>query len=190
LWIRQAADQEQFLAICNAAQRSLNLQKGLLLRVALIDWADDTQRLLLVIHHTVIDGVSWRIVVEDLETAYRQAVRQQDIDLPAATADYAVWSRRLTQYPLQHASEFDYWQSLKGIPAALPCDFPHGANDAANRTSITVTLDQQQTRALLKDAPSAYRSQVNDLLLTALAGALCHECGQQGIVIDLEGHGR
>ena len=190
LWIRQAAGQEQFLAICNAAQRSLNLQQGLLLRVVLIDWADDTQRLLLVIHHTVIDGVSWRIVVEDLETAYRQAARQQDIDLPAVTADYAVWSRRLIQYPLQHASEFDYWQSLKGISAALPCDFPHGANDAANRTSIAVTLDQQQTRALLKDAPSAYRTQVNDLLLTALAGAFCHECGQQGIVIDLEGHGR
>jgi amino acid adenylation domain-containing protein/non-ribosomal peptide synthase protein (TIGR01720 family) len=190
LWIRQAADREQFLAICNAVQRSLNLQQGLLLRAALIDWTDDAQRLLLVIHHAVIDGVSWRIVVEDLEIAYRQAAQQQNIDLPGVTTDYAVWSRRLMQYPLQHESEFGYWQSLKGIPAALPCDFPHGANDAANRSSITVTLDQQQTRALLKDAPSAYRTQVNDLLLTALASALSDGGGQQDIIIDLEGHGR
>jgi amino acid adenylation domain-containing protein/non-ribosomal peptide synthase protein (TIGR01720 family) len=190
LWVRQAADEAQFLAICNAAQRSLNVQQGLLLRAVLIDWIDDTQRLLLVIHHAVIDGVSWRIVVEDLEIAYCQAAQQQDIDLPGVTTDYAVWSRRLMQYPLQHDSEFDYWQSLKGMPVAPPCDFPQGANDAASRTSIAVTLDQPQTRALLKDAPSAYRTQVNDLLLTALAGALRDGCGQQDIIIDLEGHGR
>ncbi|MGZ0018693.1 amino acid adenylation domain-containing protein [Nitrosomonas sp. wSCUT-2] len=190
LWVRQASDEAQFLAICNAAQRSLNVRQGLLLRAVLIDWINDTQRLLLVIHHAVVDGMSWRIVVEDLEIAYRQAVQQQDIDLPGVTTDYAVWSRRLIQYPLQHESEFDYWQNLKGMPVAPPCDFPQGANDAANRTSITVTLDQQQTRALLKDAPSAYRTQVNDLLLTALAGALRDGFGQQGMVIDLEGHGR
>ncbi|GKS69671.1 non-ribosomal peptide synthase domain TIGR01720/amino acid adenylation domain-containing protein [Nitrosomonas sp. PY1] len=190
LWVRQAEDEAQFLAICNAAQRNLNLQQGLLLHTVLIDWIDNTQRLLLVIHHTVIDGVSWRIVVEDLEMAYRQAARQNDIDLPGATTDYAVWSRRLMQYPLQHESEFDYWQNLKGIPVTLPCDFPQGANDAVNRTKITVMLDQQQTRALLKDAPSAYRTQVNDLLLTALAGALRDECEQQNIIVDLEGHGR
>ncbi len=190
LWLRQAQDEAQFLAICNEAQRSLSVQQGLLLRVVLIDWIGNTQRLLLVIHHAVIDGVSWRIVVEDLEIAYRQAAQQRDIDLPEVTTDYAVWSRRLMQYPLQHESEFDYWQSLKGIAVVPPCDFPQGANDAANRSSITVTLDQQQTRALLKDAPSAYRTQVNDLLLTALASALRDGCGQQDMIIDLEGHGR
>ncbi|WP_218147796.1 amino acid adenylation domain-containing protein [Nitrosomonas sp. Nm166] len=190
LWVRDAADAEQLLALCNAAQRSLNLQQGPLIRALLVNMADQSQRLLLVVHHLVIDGVSWRILVEDLETAYSQARNHETIILPETTTGYPVWTHRLQQYTHDYVDEFTYWQNLVDIPAALPCDFPQGVNNASHYTKITVKLNQIQTQALLKDAPAAYRTQVNDLLLTPLASALCQWTGHEKILVDLEGHGR
>jgi len=190
LWVRQAADAEQLLALCNEAQRSLNLQQGSLLRAMLVDMADHTQRLLLVVHHLVIDGVSWRILIEDLEIAYHQAMNHAAINLSEVTTGYPVWTQRLQQYSDGHAVEFAYWQGQANVPVSLPCDFPEGSNSTFNHTRITARLDQTRTQALLKDAPVAYRTQVNDLLLTALGSALCQWSGHQKILVNLEGHGR
>ena len=190
LWVRDAADTEQLSVLCNAAQRSLNLHEGPLIRVLLVNMADQSQRLLLIVHHLVIDGVSWRILVEDLETAYFQAKNHQTIVLPETTTDYPVWTHRLLQYAQHYANEFTHWQNLANVPATLPCDFPQGDNNALHHTRISVKLDQTQTQALLKDAPAAYRTQVNDILLTALASALCQWSGHEKILVDLEGHGR
>ncbi|GJL71077.1 MAG: hypothetical protein NMNS01_02760 [Nitrosomonas sp.] len=190
LWVRNAASDEQLLTLCNEAQRSLDLQQGLLMRAMLVEMADQTQRLLLVVHHLIIDGVSWRILIEDLETAYFQINNHESIRLPEATAGFFAWARRLQQYSDRYSAEFSYWQSRVSEPVSLPCDFPRGSNSVFNFTRITAKLDQTQTQALLKDAPTAYRTQVNDLLLAALGGALCRWSGNQKIVVDLEGHGR
>ncbi|SOD20611.1 non-ribosomal peptide synthetase [Nitrosomonas ureae] len=190
LWKRHATHTEQLIALCNEAQRSLNLQQGPLIRGMLVDMADHTQRLLLVIHHLVIDGVSWRILMEDLETAYTQALRGETILLPENTSDYSIWTQRLQQYALNHAAEYAYWQNLANISPDLPCDFPQGSKRMQCYQKITINLNQEQTQALLKDAPTAYRTQVNDLLLTALGNALCHWSGHKEILVDLEGHGR
>nr|MBA3756641.1 non-ribosomal peptide synthetase [Nitrosomonas sp.] len=190
LWVRDAADTEQLSVLCNAAQRRLNLHEGPLIRAMLVNMADQSQRLLLIVHHLVIDGVSWRILVEDLETAYNQAKNHKIIVLPETTTDYPVWTHRLQQYAQHYANEFTHWQNLANVPATLPCDFPQGDNNALHHTRIAVKLDQIQTQALLKDAPAAYRTQVNDLLLTALASALCQWSGHEKILVDLEGHGR
>lgn len=83
-----------------------------------------------------------------------------------------------------------YWQSLANTPVALPCDNPEGAKSVRHQTSATFRLGRIQTQALLKQAPAAYRTQVNDLLLTALGSALCQWTGHEKILVDLEGHGR
>ncbi|MCO6435013.1 condensation domain-containing protein, partial [Nitrosomonas nitrosa] len=190
LWVREAADSAQFLALCNAAQRSLDLRNGPLLRALLVDMADGTQRLLLAVHHLVIDGVSWRILLEDLKAAYDQSTRNEAIILPEVTTDYAIWAQRLQHFPVMHADEFDYWQSLAVVPVTLPCDNLEGSNALEHSDTLTLKLDRAHTQALLKEAPAAYRTQVNDLLLTALGSALCRWSGHERILIDLEGHGR
>jgi NRPS condensation-like uncharacterized protein len=180
--VRQATDAEQLLALCNEAQRNLNLQQGSLVRAMLVDMADQTQRLLLVAHHLVIDGVSWRILIEDLEIAYQQAKNHETINLPEVTTGYSVWTQRLQQYSDSYAVEFAYWQNQVNVPVSLPCDFPEGSNSISNHTRITARLDQTQTQALLKDAPAAYRTQVNDLLLAAPGSVLCQWSGHQKIL--------
>ncbi|WP_217628094.1 non-ribosomal peptide synthetase, partial [Nitrosospira sp. Nsp13] len=189
-WVRHAASTEQFEALCNEAQRSLNLTEGPLLRALVIEMGDGTQRLLLVIHHLVVDGVSWRILLEDLQNAYDQYRRGVSITLSEKTSGYPMWAQRLQSYVHSHGDELPYWQGLADIPVSLPKDYPQGPNNVHHQVSIILGLDRRQTQALLKQAPAAYRTQVNDLLLTALGSALCRWSGHEKILVDLEGHGR
>ncbi|MFK3774285.1 amino acid adenylation domain-containing protein [Pseudomonas sp. NPDC089406] len=188
LWQRQVLDAEALLAVCEQAQRSLDLAHGPLLRAVLFDY-QGAQRLLLVAHHLVVDGVSWRILFEDLQALYQAPAAA----LPAKTSALRDWARRLHQQAdslaLQPAA--DYWleQARQAMPA-LPCANPEGSLHRRYARHATSRLDQALTRALLQQAPSAYRTQVNDLLLTALARVFCAWSGQPALWVQLEGHGR
>ncbi len=187
LWQTHLDDVAQLPAYCNEVQRSLNLSDGPLLRAALLHLADGTQRLLLVIHHLVVDGVSWRILLEDLQSAYRQK------RLPAKTSAYQAWGQRLQQHAVGEAmgGQLAYWQqALAHAPHDLPADNPVGSLQQRHARSVATRLSAEHTRQLLQHAPAAYRTQVNDLLLTALAQAVCEWSGQPSALIQLEGHGR
>ena len=183
LWQSQVADDAELAALCDEAQRSLNLEQGPLLRAALVSLADGSQRLLLVIHHLVVDGVSWRILLEDLQQAYRQAA------LPAKTSAYQRWAQQLQAHAQTFEGQLPYWQA-QSIDADLPCNNPQGGLHNRLGTQLEIRLNAEQTRQLLQDAPAAYRTQVNDLLLTALARVISRWSGQQAALIQLEGHGR
>ncbi|WP_445677158.1 non-ribosomal peptide synthase/polyketide synthase [Pseudomonas aeruginosa] len=187
LWRRQAGSEEALLALCEEAQRSLDLEQGPLLRALLVDMADGSQRLLLVIHHLAVDGVSWRILLEDLQRLYADL----DADLGPRSSSYQTWSRHLHEQVGARLDELDYWQAqLHDAPHALPCENPHGALENRHERKLVLTLDAERTRQLLQEAPAAYRTQVNDLLLTALARATCRWSGDASVLVQLEGHGR
>ncbi|MEZ1355153.1 condensation domain-containing protein, partial [Pseudomonas aeruginosa] len=187
LWRRQAGSEEVLLALCEEAQRSLDLEQGPLLRALLVDMADGSQRLLLVIHHLAVDGVSWRILLEDLQRLYADL----DADLGPRSSSYQTWSRHLHEQAGARLDELDYWQAqLHDAPHALPCENPQGTLENRHERKLVLTLDAERTRQLLQEAPAAYRTQVNDLLLTALARATCRWSGDASVLVQLEGHGR
>ncbi|VVN37189.1 Linear gramicidin synthase subunit B [Pseudomonas fluorescens] len=193
LWQRQASTAEDLLDHCNAAQASLNLQDGPLLRGLLVDMGAGGQRLLLVVHHLAVDGVSWRLLLEDLQTAYDQARQAQPLRLPAKSSAYQAWAARLQQHAQspELASQAAYWQrQYQDVVVDLPADNPQGSLASQHAVSVETVLDRTFTRQLLQDAPSAYRTQVNDLLLTALARVLGAWTGQPSTLVKLEGHGR
>ena len=175
-------------------QATLNISNGPLLRVALFDLgADKPKRLLVIVHHLVIDGVSWRILLEDLQTAYGQTQRGQRIELPRKTTSFARWSQRLSEYA-RHASlddELAFWTATQGkhVPR-IPVDDPAGDNRVASACTVSVSLRADETQALLTKVPEAYRTQINDLLLTALVDAFFRWTGQRSLLVHLEGHGR
>jgi len=187
LWVRRAAGAAQVEALCDEVQRSLDLSHGPLLRGLAIEVADGSWRLMLAVHHLVVDGVSWRILLEDLQSAYGHCVAGEAVQLPPKTSSYQEWSEALVaRMPIRDAAVDDD----PGWAPGLPCAHPDGANTAAHQHTIELQLDPAQTESLLKRAPAAYRTQVNDLLLTALGRALCGWSGHPRIRIDLEGHGR
>ncbi|MCF5665397.1 amino acid adenylation domain-containing protein [Pseudomonas marginalis] len=193
LWQTTLNAVEELEALGEEAQRSLDLSEGPLLRAVLVDLADGSQRLLLVIHHLVVDGVSWRILLEDLQTAYRQLAQGATVVLPAKTSATRAWAERLQTYARSAAlaQELAWWQTqLQGSPTGLPGADPQASVSNRHALSVTTHLDQAFTRRLLQDAPSAYRTQINDLLLTALARVVVRWTGDASMLIRLEGHGR
>jgi amino acid adenylation domain-containing protein/non-ribosomal peptide synthase protein (TIGR01720 family) len=189
----QVRDMTQCTALFTDTQRSLDLQHGPLLRALLVDGPEGQQRLLIAIHHLVVDGVSWRVLLEDLQTVYRQLSDGQAVSLPAKTSALRDWASRLQAYAGSESlrEELRVWQhQLAGPAGALPVDRPRGSLRNRDADTVSVRLDAEHTRQLLQQAPSAYRTQVNDLLLTALARVLCRWSGHASALIQLEGHGR
>jgi len=175
----------------NAVQASLNLAQGPLVRVALFQ-TSTTNHLLFVIHHLAVDGVSWRILLEDLQTVYQQLAQGDAIQLPAKSTSFKAWATLLQEKgPHAVADERVYWMQLVTAQhSALPIDFHLGPNNQGSSAHITTRLDRAQTAALLNQAPAIYHTQINDLLLTALLLAFQSWTGQTELLIELEGHGR
>ncbi|OIN52091.1 non-ribosomal peptide synthase/polyketide synthase [Pseudomonas costantinii] len=193
IWQHQAENADEIIAIANQAQRSLDLEQGPLLRCSLIAVQDGTSRVHLAIHHLVVDGVSWRVLLEDLQTAYRQLITHQPVALPAKSTAFKAWAEQLHDYAHSEAldAELTYWtgQLDQGLPE-LPRARPHGSQAALHGQRVNTRLDAEQTQRLLKQAPAAYRTQVNDLLLSALARVICQWTAQPACLVNLEGHGR
>jgi amino acid adenylation domain-containing protein/non-ribosomal peptide synthase protein (TIGR01720 family) len=170
-------------------QTSLNLSEGPLTRLALFNLRDSV-RVFWCIHHLVVDGVSWRILLEDLYTAYHQALTGQTIQLPKKTSSFKAWAQRLSNYAQSETvqQKLFYWQNMPMHP--LPVNKPNGQNSLEYTQHYRIEFDAQTTRALLQETTAAYNTHINDILLSALALALQEWTGNNQCTIDLETHGR
>lgn len=113
--------------------------------------------------------------------------------LPAKTSSFKVWAERVQEHARGPAlkSELAYWQAqLQGLSDNLPCDNPYGRRQLKHAAYVGGRLEREWTRRLLQQAPAAYRTQINDLLLTALARVVCRWSGEAEVLVRLEGHGR
>ncbi|HEX6292209.1 MAG TPA: amino acid adenylation domain-containing protein [Herpetosiphonaceae bacterium] len=174
-------------------QGSFSLGDAPLMRVAYFDRGALPGWLLLIVHHLVVDGVSWRILLDDLQTAYYQISAGQPVTLPPKTTSFKHWAERLHAYAQtpEAAQELDFWLTQSDRYAvSLPVDDPVGENTVASSGSVTVALSAEETAHLLHDVPGVYATQINDLLLTALVLSCADWLGERGLLLDLEGHGR
>ncbi|HEX2206430.1 MAG TPA: amino acid adenylation domain-containing protein [Longimicrobium sp.] len=178
--------------IAGARQASLELERGPIGRAVLFERGGGRRILFIVLHHLVVDGVSWRIVRDDLERACMQIAGGEPVDLGAKSTSYRQWGAALEAYAASPApaAESAHWmaQGAEGV-APLPRE---GAGDrtVAGARTVTVRLDADETRALLQEVPAAYRTQVNDVLLCALAEAIGGWTGSPRVRLALEAHGR
>ena len=189
--------QEQETRIRSSAdelQAGLNLPSGPLARFAYYNLGKDQPgRLLIVIHHLVVDGVSWRILLEDLQTACEQALRGAKIQLPAKTTSFKQWAERLLEYAQTESveRELSYWQAeLSREVSETPVDFHGGNNSEGSADVVNVKLSEEDTKALLYEVPEIYGTQIDEVLLTALARTLNRWTGGKAILVDMERHGR
>ncbi|ELR97625.1 non-ribosomal peptide synthetase [Gloeocapsa sp. PCC 73106] len=174
-------------ATANQLQASFNLQVEPLIRLAYFNLGEGrSDRLLLIIHHLIIDGISWRILLEDIQTIYNQLHQQQLVQLPPKTTSFKEWSER--QYI---PSDLDYWLNESYLQASpLPQDFPGGKNTMSEAKTISVSLTKTETQQLLQEVPIAYHTQINDILLTALVKTFAQWTGKPQLLLELEKHGR
>ena len=178
------------------AKSRLDLGRGPLVRAVLFPLGSDRPaRLLWTIHHLVVNTVSWRVLLEDLEQLQAQWRAGETLRLTPKSTPYQYWGERLDAYARGDAlsQELAYWTRPAWRDVApIPVDFvpDESANVAGWVRAHTVTLDETHTRALLEQAHAAYHTQINDFLLCALVRAYANWSGQSRLLLHLEGHGR
>ncbi|OQR64135.1 non-ribosomal peptide synthetase [Streptomyces maremycinicus] len=159
-------------------------------------------RLLILVHHLVIDGVSWRVLLPDLATAWAAVRTGRPAEPAPVELSFARWSRLLGTRACDPATEDElpWWTSTLAEGADLPLARPlDPARDTVATTRyLSLTLPADLTGPLLSRVPAAFGATVNDVLLTAFALAVgdwrSRIPGARGpggpVLVDLEGHGR
>ncbi|KWH16112.1 non-ribosomal peptide synthetase [Burkholderia territorii] len=188
-----AHDEADALARFDALQRRLDLGRGPLACACAARLPDGATRLYLAIHHVIVDGVSWRILLDDLDAAYRAACERAPVRLsqPGLRAD--AWAARLARAATEPASPFAaetaYWAQMAQGDDLVP-DHPDAPATNADAAVVVQTIEAALTRVALTDAHAAYRTQTVELLVAALALALAGADGAASCRVELEGHGR
>jgi amino acid adenylation domain-containing protein/non-ribosomal peptide synthase protein (TIGR01720 family) len=184
-----ATDEADALARFDAVQTTLDITRGPLGCALAASLPDGRTKLYLAIHHLIVDGVSWRILLDDLQHAYRASQMRSVATLTRTGASASQWAARLAKAARDphgpFAGETHYWTSAAATGDDLRADHPEARATNADAAVVEQKIDAALTRAVLTDAHAAYRTRTVELLTAALAQALGAACR-----IELEGHGR
>lgn len=177
--------------------RATDLERGPLAWAVLAPEDGKGDLLALLIHHLVVDGVSWRILQQDFTSALRCLDQGLPVELPSAVlaedGSFPLWARRLAEHAKSPAvlGQAPFWRSmLTGRPGPMPSDAPVNMRRKADLTARSTSLDEKATRLLLGPCNKALGTEINDLLLGALVLAMREWRGIDAVTVDLEGHGR
>jgi non-ribosomal peptide synthase protein (TIGR01720 family) len=152
-----------------------------------------TGRLVAIVHHLAVDGVSWRILLEDLNLAWAQHRGGQQVVLPAPGTSFVRWASLLAEHARRPdvVEQAQTWRQIAALPAGLPAVQP-AVDTYVNAGNLAALLDVETSEMLLGEVPAAFHAGIHEILLIAFALACTEFVGTGGapIVIDVEGHGR
>ena len=174
-----------------AIQGGMDVQQGPLLRLGLFHLKDG-DRLLIAVHHLVIDGVSWRILFEDIEALFQQYFRKERLTLPLKTDSFKAWAQHLVRYADSPGflAERAYWAGLESAEVPeIDRDFAEQGL-LKDRQGFSFSLGGKETELLLTETNGAFGTEINDILTAALCMAVRQVYGHDRVLLALEGHGR
>jgi amino acid adenylation domain-containing protein/non-ribosomal peptide synthase protein (TIGR01720 family) len=192
LIVRDVENEDEIKAEMNRLQTVLDIEHGPVFATGLFR-TKDFYYLLVVCHHLVVDGVSWRIIIEDLMRSSGPAISDSAINLPEKTTSYREWAHQLAAYASSDEvkAEIPYWESEASEAfMSVPVDYDNGPNEVAASDLVMAELGTEETVHFLTDAHQAYNTEVNDLLMAAFMRTLSGWSGNSHIAFDMEGHGR
>ncbi len=172
---------------CTEIQGSINLKNGPFVKIAVFELGE-TKQMMFCIHHLAVDGVSWRILQEDFDTAVSQINAGKEIKLPYKTASFIEWSQKLKEYGEKLESrEKEYWKKANANIAEGKIK---GENLEEEICYEVIEFSKETTDKLLTKSSNAYGAKIDEVLLAGLARAVGRITGQKRVAVKLEGHGR
>ncbi|MDG4666774.1 amino acid adenylation domain-containing protein [Mycobacterium sp. 236(2023)] len=171
-----------------AARTRLDPTAGVMLSAV---WVAPTGQLAVVAHHLVVDGVSWRILLEDLNLAWTQRCTGHQVMLPQSGTSFTRWASILTDHAHRPdvVDQADVWRQIASTPAVLPSACPE-ADTYATAGNLSMDLDVETTQLLLGEVPAAFHAGIHEMLLIAFGLACSEFFGSPTLSVDVEGHGR
>ena len=173
----------------NELQVSINIETGPIMKVGLFK-TDEADHLMICIHHLAVDGVSWRILIEDIEIGCKHYLAGSEIKFSEKTASYKDWGSALGEYSKSNLlkREIKYWKQVaEMIKEGMIQKSDTGEEGSGH---ISVVLEKEETDKLLYRSSKAFGTEINDLLLSGLGLAVRNLTGQEKVSVNLEGHGR
>ncbi len=183
---------EEVEKIATRIHEETNISEGALIKLCIFKMKKG-EHLLIVIHHLVIDGVSWRILLEDFGTLYKKILSGEEAELPAKTDSYKAFAGELNEYARgkKLLAEKDYWVKNSIYNKNLFIDVKGDRKQKFESVKTqSISLEKETTRQLLREANRAYNTEINDLLTTALLLAVRELKGENSLELFMEGHGR
>ena len=179
--------------LSNKYQASLNLQDGPLIKIIQFKLKDG-DKVLIVLHHLVVDGVSWRILLEDVHILFDQYTSNQELVLPSKTDSYKFWTDKLLDYSKSQTllSELEYWEKIESSNVPLiEYDYPSNYGGQLEDENILLTeFSQDLTSYLISKINTVFNTSLEDLLVTAIAIGVKNTFDINKTLISMEGHGR
>lgn len=179
--------------IGESLQSSIDLENGPILKVGHFRLSDG-DRVGIIIHHLVIDGVSWRILLEDLSYLYSVYKEGGEVNLPLKTDSFQYWADAQNEYAKgpEIAAEIEYWKNVckQEIPDMPQDEIPASTKGIKSLQSGSFTINKEITEVLQTKIHGVYNTEINDVLLTGLGMAIQETFGVGKSVIKMEGHGR
>lgn len=177
----------------DCCQESINIEQGPLIRLCLFQYEKES-KLLVIVHHLIIDGVSWRILLEDMESLFSKRCCGNKNILPLKTDSFFSWTAQISEYvkSKRHYSTFNYWKDVCNKDADfLPKQTTFVKSKKYSSVSnSSIFLSKSDAELLLKDCHKAFATGMNDILLSALMLTYAKSYNSKSMKIDLEGHGR
>lgn len=170
---------------------SFDIANSLLIKCGIIRIKDGQELLLITVHHLLIDGLSWRILLEDLYNMYEQLISGNKVQLPKKTGSLSDWQNALSAYAESEElkSQLDYWKQIDDKSGWNP-ETNNISNLNVGCSKCTININNEKTEYLLKDANKVYNTDIQILLLSALVKSVQEVFGTDNMILELENYGR
>ena len=188
--LNDAEQEEQIVFITEKIKSEFNIEKDILIKTCYFHLGQGKNRVLISAHHLIVDGISWRIIISEIDTMLQQTKQTNELILSHKTSSYQKWANELIDYTNQHLPEEDYWINTLEKTFYFPSDHELGENTVGSCFIISEQLDAKRTDALVTKANISHNTEVKDLLIISLLRTIKETTGKEDIVIELEGHGR
>ncbi|MBU3188238.1 amino acid adenylation domain-containing protein [Clostridium bowmanii] len=183
--------EEKILQYANEAEKDITLFSKKLYNLTLFKTSQG-DHLLFVIHHMIIDVVSWGILSEDLIQVYTSIRNGEKVKLLDKTLSFKEWSQGISKYSeaKNSKSKFQYWSDIKTINSSKIIEEKNNFGTYDETSTVKAEIGEDNTKKLVTIANIPYTTKIEEILLTALIEAFYHTMDVKTIAIDIEGHGR
>lgn len=179
-----------YMPVFQDMQKSTSLKKGILTSLLLVHHKGGSH-LWWSIHHMVVDGVSWRFLIEDFQNLYQSYCKGSVIKLPQKTTPFIQWAKIVKGFSVNPKllQEIEYWKNECIAPSNRMCLYQgEYSRNAASRKKIVIS--RENTTALISKVHNAFNTNVNDILISALVVTLYQWKCVTELQLCMEGHGR
>ena len=178
--------------LAQEAQETFKFNDSSLMRVDLFQFQEKST-ILITLHHLICDGVSWRILLEDIQALFANPHENLSKVLEEKTNSYKDWAVALVDYTNSSAlkEEIPYWKQIEtNIKHTIKIENKEHCTAISNSKCQQIKLSKEITALLLTTTHEAYKTEINDILMAALGTAFADVFGVKQLPVMMEGHGR